>query len=128
MSHAGTGSTVNELRSLDPDDRSAIGLPSHGFVFANFNKNEKLEPVAFGVWMAVLRRVPGSVLWLLNPVQSIASGTQLQNLLREAAAAGVAPSRIVFAQRYGRCTSVFEPLTMGERVLSVVCVCLVVPR
>ena len=27
------------------------------FVFANFNKADKLEPATFGVWMAILRLV-----------------------------------------------------------------------
>ena len=45
--------------------RTANGLPLIGknapypFVFCNFNKNDKLEPNMFGVWMAILRRVPG---------------------------------------------------------------------
>lgn len=35
-------------------------------VFANFNKIDKLNPESFKLWMQVLRRVPGSVLWLLE--------------------------------------------------------------
>jgi hypothetical protein len=49
--------------------------------------------------MGILRRVPGSVLWLMTPTQSVASTRQLLQLLREARAAGVHPSRIHFAPR-----------------------------
>lgn len=31
-------------------------LAGASFVFANFNKIDKLEPLVFGLWMAVLRR------------------------------------------------------------------------
>jgi hypothetical protein len=35
-------------------------------VFASFSNFQKLEPGVFGVWCAVLRRVPHAVLWLLQ--------------------------------------------------------------
>ena len=74
--------------------RQEAGLPPRGFVFCSFNNNYKITPVAFGVWMRLLREIDGSVLWLLegNPV---APG----NLRRAAEAAGVAPDRLVFASR-----------------------------
>lgn len=37
-----------------------------GFVFASFSNFQKIEPAVFDVWMAVLRRVPQSRLWLLQ--------------------------------------------------------------
>lgn len=43
-----------------PEDLSRI-------VLANFNKADKLDPESFFLWMQVLRRVPGCVLWLLEP-------------------------------------------------------------
>lgn len=48
--------------------RKAYGLPADlsRAVFANFNKLDKLEPESFSLWMRILRRVPGSTLWLLN--------------------------------------------------------------
>ncbi len=78
-----------------------LGLPAvgAGVVFANFNKNEKLEPVTFNAWMAILRRTPGSILWLLRPVQNGASSEQMTRIHAEAAALGVHPSRILFADR-----------------------------
>lgn len=74
--------------------RKGCGLPAEGFVFCSFNNNYKYTPEVFGAWMKILRRVPGSVLWLLadNPWAQA-------NLLREAAAHGLDPQRLVFAER-----------------------------
>lgn len=69
------------------------GLPEDGFVFANFNNHYKFEPRIFAVWMRLLRRTPRSVLWLLRGTPKSA-----ENLRREAAARGVEPERLVFAQ------------------------------
>lgn len=74
--------------------RSACGLPDTGMVFCCFNHTHKILPEMFDVWMRILSRVPGSVLWLLesNPLAA-------QNLRREAEARGIAPDRLVFAPR-----------------------------
>jgi predicted O-linked N-acetylglucosamine transferase (SPINDLY family) len=74
--------------------RAAVGLPEHGFVFCSFNNTFKITPPVFGVWMRLLRKVEGSVLWLLE-----GNGTALGNLRREAESSGIAPERIVFAPR-----------------------------
>ena len=79
--------------------RGEEGLPPKAFVFANFNKNDKLEPNVFGEWMAILRALPGSVLWLLESQASKAFDMLKMNLRMEAAARGVAPHRIFFAPR-----------------------------
>ena len=44
--------------------RQEAGLPEHGFVFCCFNNNWKITPAVFDVWMRLLHRVEGSVLWL----------------------------------------------------------------
>ncbi|POR08136.1 tetratricopeptide repeat protein [Diaphorobacter sp. LR2014-1] len=74
--------------------RKHCGLPAEGFVFCSFNNNYKYTPEVFDAWMNILRRVPGSVLWLLsdNPWAQA-------SLQREAAARGMAPERLVFAER-----------------------------
>ncbi|MBL8704565.1 MAG: tetratricopeptide repeat protein [Rhodospirillales bacterium] len=74
--------------------RAEAGLPPQGCVFCCFNKNYKIMPDIFDVWMRLLRRVEGSVLWLLE-AHSAAS----DNLRREAAVRGVDPARLVFAPR-----------------------------
>ena len=72
--------------------RAEAGLPEAGFVFCCFNSNYKITPEIFAVWMRLLERVPGSVLWLLegNPLAS-------ENLRAEAKRRGVAPDRLIFA-------------------------------
>jgi predicted O-linked N-acetylglucosamine transferase (SPINDLY family) len=65
-----------------------------GFVFCCFNNNHKLTPAIFGIWIRLLLRVEGSVLWLLED-----NATAARNLRREAAARGVDPARLVFAPR-----------------------------
>ena len=82
-----------------PGARAAHGLPPEpSVVFCNFNKVDKLDPASFGLWMHVLRRAPGSVLWLLRP-----KGRQFDHvaahLEAEAAARGVHPARLVWADR-----------------------------
>jgi protein O-GlcNAc transferase len=76
--------------------RAEVGLPDSGFVFCCFNNNYKVTPKVFDVWMRLLSRVRGSVLWILedNP----AAGA---NLRAEAKARGIAPERLVLARRVG---------------------------
>jgi predicted O-linked N-acetylglucosamine transferase (SPINDLY family) len=77
-----------------PPTRAECGLPATGFVYCCFNNNYKITPEVFQLWMNILRRTPGSVLWLLadNPwAQS--------NLQQQAMGAGIAVERLVFATR-----------------------------
>jgi predicted O-linked N-acetylglucosamine transferase (SPINDLY family) len=46
--------------------RAECGLPDSGFVYCCFNQTYKIERELFDVWMRVLDRVPGSVLWLFR--------------------------------------------------------------
>ena len=72
--------------------RAECGLPEAGFVFCSFNNNFKITPEMFGVWMKLLKEVPGSVLWLLEGNRFAPA-----NLCREAKRRGVAAERLVFA-------------------------------
>jgi predicted O-linked N-acetylglucosamine transferase (SPINDLY family) len=88
---------VNDSRRALPaaaPTRAEAGLPGQGFVFASFNAQYKITAVMFDVWMRLLERVPGSVLWLLadNPAA-------VGNLRREAVARGIDPARLIFAPR-----------------------------
>jgi predicted O-linked N-acetylglucosamine transferase (SPINDLY family) len=78
-----------------PPSRSEAGLPEQGVVFCSFNQLIKLNPGEFDLWCRLLREVPGSVLWLLEPEAEEAC----ENLRREALARGVEPERLVFAPR-----------------------------
>jgi predicted O-linked N-acetylglucosamine transferase (SPINDLY family) len=74
--------------------RSDLGPPDHGFVFCCFNQTFKISAPIFAIWMRLLARVPGSVLWL-----SEMSDLAEDNLRREAAARGIDPDRLIFAPR-----------------------------
>ncbi len=74
--------------------RVECGLPDGAFVFCCFNQTYKITPSSFDVWMRILLRTPGSVLWLLQPDQETA-----RNLRREAASRGVDPARLAFAPK-----------------------------
>ncbi len=72
------------------------GLDPGAFVYCAFNNPIKIDRAVFDVWMEILRRVPGSQLWLSNP----GGEPVLENNLRaQAGAAGVDPARLVFAGR-----------------------------
>jgi protein O-GlcNAc transferase len=73
--------------------RSEVGLPKDSFVFCSFNASYKITPKFFAVWMRLLQRIEGSVLWLARN-----NAYAVQNLRRAAKAAGVDPDRLVFAE------------------------------
>lgn len=75
-------------------ERGEFGLPADGFVFCCFNNAYKLNPHLFRSRMKLLKAVEGSVLWL-----SEHNAIAVNNLRKEAAAAGVEPDRLVFAKR-----------------------------
>jgi protein O-GlcNAc transferase len=74
--------------------RAECGLPERGFVFCTFNNSYKITPEIFGIWMRLLKCVPGSVLWLLE-----SNSLMRENLQRKAVSMGVDPARLVFAPK-----------------------------
>ena len=74
--------------------RASCGLPDDAFVFCSLNNNYKITPDMFAIWMQILQRSPGSVLWLLSDNRWAEA-----NLRREAEQRGVDGSRLVFAGR-----------------------------
>jgi len=77
--------------------RAAAGLPETGFVLTCHNAEHKIGPEIFDVWMRLLQKIDGSVLWLKFPEPSA-----MGNLRREARVRGVDPDRLVFAHRIAR--------------------------
>ena len=73
--------------------RADQGLPEQGFIFCGFNQIQKLEPVMFAVWMRILKRTPGSVLWLYTDDQEARA-----RLRATAAVHGVSGERLIFAE------------------------------
>ena len=57
--------------------RADCGLPETGFVFGSFNQAYKIDVAMFALWMRLLAKVEGSVLWLLR-----ANPAAQQNLQR----------------------------------------------
>jgi predicted O-linked N-acetylglucosamine transferase (SPINDLY family) len=89
--------------SYQPNDRRRVtserrftriecGLPQDGVVFCCFNNNHKILPEMFDIWMRILSRVDGSVLWLLEGNDAVR-----RSLTSEAEKRGIAANRIVFA-------------------------------
>jgi protein O-GlcNAc transferase len=74
--------------------RAECGLPEDAVVFCAFNTTYKLNPMMFDIWMRLLRRVPGSVLWMFE-----AQAEAKDNLLRAASVRGVDPQRLAFAPK-----------------------------
>jgi predicted O-linked N-acetylglucosamine transferase (SPINDLY family) len=88
---------VNDDRRQIADmrvSRAAEGLPDKGFVFCNFNQSYKLTPEIFALWLRLLRKTEGSVLWLMA-----GAGPFARHLREEAERHGVAGERLVFAPR-----------------------------
>lgn len=93
MPHIYQSSDQKRVAAAAPARRDC-GLPENGFVFCSFNNNYKYTPLVFDRWCNILRRVPGSVLWLLsdNPWAE-------KNLRMEAERRGVDAERLIFAPR-----------------------------
>lgn len=74
--------------------REECVLPAAAFVFCCFNNPHKILPDIFDIWMRLLQRTEGSILWLFEN-----HPTASANLRREAERRGVSPKRLVFAQK-----------------------------
>ncbi len=80
--------------SAETPTRQEVGLPEGGFVFCCFNDTYKITAPVFDIWMRLLKQIDGSVLWLFRKNAAVEL-----NLRREAAARGIDPARLVFADR-----------------------------
>lgn len=77
-----------------PPPRAECQLPEDAIVYCCFNNSYKTNPASFARAMAVLRAVPGSVLWLLS-----GPGRADERLRAAARAAGIDPTRLIFMAR-----------------------------
>ena len=78
-------------------NRTDFGLPEDRFVFCSFSTRYKFDPVMFITWMNILKKVPGSVFWMLG-----GSKTAEENLKQAAESHGVSCNRLVFAEKIPR--------------------------
>jgi predicted O-linked N-acetylglucosamine transferase (SPINDLY family) len=90
MPHDASGRAISD-RAFE---RAQFGLPDNAFVFCCFNNAYKFNPQLFASRIRILKAVEGSVLWL-----SESHPAAMAHLRERAAAAGVAPERLVFATR-----------------------------
>ena len=90
MPHDSAGRAISDAGLA----RAQFGLADGAFVFCCFNNAYKFNPRAFASRMRILKAVEGSVLWL-----SEGHAEAMANLRKQAAAAGVAPERLIFATR-----------------------------
>ena len=96
IAHVPCAYTYDNERQLSTEilTRAQFGLPQNSFVFTCQNGNQKIMPEVFGIWMDILKAVPGSVLWLMQP-----NPTATQNLIKNALSHGVESDRLIFTKR-----------------------------
>lgn len=87
----------NRPGSSASPNRQSLGLPEKGIVFCCFNPARTISSECFGVWMNILKNVPGSILWLLDDNEAAT-----KNLKRNAAALGLDPARLIFSPHCAR--------------------------
>jgi len=73
--------------------RAEAGLPDDAFVFASFNSQRKVTAEMVEIWAQILRRTPGSLLWLFAK-----GDTAKANLIDRFSSLGVDRSRLIFAE------------------------------
>ena len=136
--------SVMRLPCYQPNDRKRVvaqpptrkdeGLPAGAFVFCCLNGLQKLTEATFALWLTILSRVDGGVLWLLG-----GTADTRERLRLRAAEQGIAPDRLVFADKksnpdhvaryaladlfldnrpYGAHTTAADALWMGVPVLT----------
>jgi predicted O-linked N-acetylglucosamine transferase (SPINDLY family) len=74
--------------------RKDVGLPENTFVYSCFNNNYKIIPATFDSWVAILKKVPNSVLWLFQDNEFARD-----NLTQEIVNRGIDYNRLIFAGR-----------------------------
>eukprot|EP00736_Rhodelphis_marinus_P002416 Rmarinus@m.22342 len=84
-----------------PDDKVSTkveaGFPEDAFVFTSMSQPFKVDPTIFAVWMNILHRVPGSVLWMFPTREAVRDVFKAQ-----AASSGIHPDRILFLESVER--------------------------
>jgi len=104
--------TYKKPESKNIYNREDEKLPQEGFVFCSFNSTFKLMPSIFNIWMRVLNKVEGSVLWLASCQDEAKT-----NLRNEAIKRGVDHNRLIFADRKDLFEDHLERLKLADLFL-----------
>ncbi len=92
---------VNDGRRLYKNkiqlNKKDYGLPESSIVLSCFNQSFKIEEVMFNCWLDILKRIPNSLLWLLED-----NSASKENIYLYAKNNDIDKSRIVFAPRVNR--------------------------
>ena len=83
---------IADLNNLDT--QKPCPLDKAGFIFCCFNNIWKITSKEFDIWMRLLKKNPGSILWLRSDLE-----TAIQNLKLEAKARNINPDRLIFAEK-----------------------------
>jgi len=79
---------------IESSKREDWGIPEGVFVFASFNVSRKFDRATFEAWCSILKRVDGSLLWVL-----VDDDVCLKVLSDTMVAAGLDSSRLIRAKR-----------------------------
>ncbi|MCO6186180.1 hypothetical protein [Rhizobium sp. L1K21] len=74
--------------------RAELNLPEDKIVIAAFSVPQKITPETMNLWLAILKKVPNSVLWMMS-----FSELAEQNIIRHALMQGIMPDRLIFAEK-----------------------------
>lgn len=80
--------------SKEKISKKDFDLPEDKIIFCSFNRSVKIEQKMFDIWLAILKKVPNSVLWLY-----LDNGYEQANLLKHAVTKGIEADRIIFSGR-----------------------------
>ncbi len=92
--------------------KANFSLPEKSFVYCSFNAFYKIEPVMFETWMRILKRVPGSILWLSNTLKK--NKANFKAFMEDM---GVDPARVVYAKRLPDKSEHLERLGKADLIL-----------
>lgn len=86
--------SISYQTDVDVPTRKDLGIPEDAFVMGVFGNTYKITFEIFSVWMKLLRRLPNSILWLIDDNNFTTS-----NLRRQAGNSGIDVGRLIFTPR-----------------------------
>ena len=83
---------IADLKNTEGEE--GCPLETADFVFCSFNNTWKITSKEFDIWMRLLQRNPGSILWLRSEINIV-----IENLQFQAKARNIDPDRLIFAKK-----------------------------